>query len=124
MEIEPVADPSGFLDKVCLSVTGVEKAFISDNNGVILAESSAPQDDFSLMVVHSFPKYCERLNKLDLGSLQSLIVEGPTGSFVIVSYENLFLVFLCKQTANFALLTEITNEMKEFLSQITSFVHQ
>lgn len=122
--MEDGISPVMFLDKITLAITGVLKGFFADNNGTILAESSGPQDELSLMIVRSFPKYCERLNKLGLGNLQSLVVEAINGSFVIISYEKIFLVFFCSNDANFSLLTETIREMKEVLTQVVSDFHQ
>lgn len=122
MDIEAINDPTAFLDRICESVTGVRKAYISDAQGVILAESSAPQDQFAITLVRSFPNYFDRLGKLSFGESQSVIVEGDDCSFVVLVSSPLYLTFICDQKANFALLTEIPNEMREFLDQLKGFI--
>ena len=114
-------DTTDFLDKICESITGVKKAYISDIQGAILAESSerhdesSTRDDFRL--VRSFPKYFERLSKLDYGKSQSMIVEAEECSIVFLVATPLFLTFICDKNANFSLLTELPNGMKDFFEQ-------
>ena len=122
MEGENINDPTAFLDRVCSSITGVKKAYISDVQGAILAESSGAQDDFSLTLVRSFPKYVDRLGKLSFGDAQSMVVEGKGCSAVLLVSHPLFITFLCSEKANFALLREIPNEMKDFLAHLKTFV--
>lgn len=115
-------EPSGFLDKICQSITGVRKAYISDIQGSILAESSSQTDEPStarddITLVRSFPKYFERLGKLSFGEAQSMVVEAEDYSLVFLVVKPLFLTFICDENANFALLTELPKEMKDFFGQ-------
>lgn len=122
--IEGINDPAAFLDRVCSSVTGVRKAYISDSQGAILAESSSPEDDpqWVLTLVRSFPNYFERLRKLSFGEPTSMVVDGDDCAVVILSSPPIFISFLCDEKANFALLTEIPNEMRDFIAQLKTFV--
>lgn len=121
--MEKSEDPCDFLDKICESITGVKKGYISDIQGVILAESSGRHDDTyanrdDYLLVRNFPQYFERLSKLNFGEAQSMIVEGDDCSFVFLSASPLFLTFICDENANFSLLTELPNEMSDFLSHL------
>jgi predicted regulator of Ras-like GTPase activity (Roadblock/LC7/MglB family) len=122
MDREPFSDPTAFLDRICESVTGVRKAYISDGQGAILAESTGPTDDYALTLVRSCPTYLDRLNRLEFGHTQSMVVECGESSAVVLVSSPLFLTFLCEEDANFALLTEIPNEMEELLTQLKSFL--
>jgi predicted regulator of Ras-like GTPase activity (Roadblock/LC7/MglB family) len=121
-QADPPIDPTAFLDRICASVTGVRKSYISDLQGAILAESSGGSDDYSLTLVRSFPKYVERLGKLGFGSSQSMVVESEDASVVVYVSSPLFITFVCDLTANFALLTEVPTEMGDFLAQLKTFV--
>jgi hypothetical protein len=116
------SDPAAFLDRICGSVTGVKKAFISDSQGAILAESSGASDAEAIALVRSSPAYFERLGHLSFGEMQSLVVECEDSSAVILVSTPLFITFICEEKANFALLTEIPNEMKDLLVQLKSFL--
>ncbi|KAK8889783.1 hypothetical protein M9Y10_034537 [Tritrichomonas musculus] len=117
--MEKSEDPCDFLDKICESITGVKKGYISDSQGAILAESrsdesSATNDNDDL--VRRIPRYFERLSKLNFGEARSMVVEGDDCSFVFLVASPLFLTFICDENANFSLLTELPNEMSDFLS--------
>lgn len=118
---ESLGDPKAFLDRICESITGVRKAYISDLQGVILAESSSFCEDFSVILVRSFPKYIERLGKLSFGEPQSMVVESDECCAVLVISSPLVITFLCEKNANFALLTQIPNEMRDIIENLKSF---
>lgn len=122
--IDGINDPAAFLDRVCSSVTGVRKAYISDSQGAILAESSAPEEDpqWVLTLVRSIPSYFERMKKLSFGEPKSMVIDGDECAVVLLSSPPIFISFLCDVNANFALLTEIPNEMKDFIAQLKTFV--
>ena len=117
-------DPTAFLDRVCSSVTGVRKAYISDSQGAILAESSSPEDEpqWVLTLVRSFPSYFQRLRKLQFGEPASMVICGEDSAVVLLSSPPLFMSFLCSNKANFALLTEIPNELKDVIAQLKTFL--
>lgn len=121
--MEKSEDPCDFLDKICDSITGVKKGYISDKIGTILAESSGRQDDSSekrddYLLVRNFPQYFDRLSKLNFGESQSMIVEENDCSYVFLAASPLYLTFICDENANFSLLTELPNEMSDFLSHL------
>jgi hypothetical protein len=115
-------DPKAFLDRICESITGVRKVYISDLQGAILAESSLPGEDFSVILVRSFPKYIERLGKLSFGEAQSMVIESDECCAVLVVSSPLLITFLCEKHTNFSLLTQIPSEMKEFIEHLKSFI--
>jgi predicted regulator of Ras-like GTPase activity (Roadblock/LC7/MglB family) len=119
---ESLSDPKAFLDRICESVAGVKKAYISDSQGVILAESSGESDDDAISLVRYSPAYFERLSHLSFGEMQSLVVEAEDASAVILVSTPLVITFLCEESANFALLTEIPNEMRDILVRLKSFL--
>ena len=105
------------MDSICESVTGVKKIYISDIQGSILAESSGPQNEFDITLVRSFPQYFDRLGKLEFGESQSMVIEGENYSAVLISSSPLYLAFICEETANFALIQSLPDDMREFLGQ-------
>ncbi|KAH0791994.1 hypothetical protein GPJ56_004069 [Histomonas meleagridis] len=117
MEQGAQIQPKTFLDSICESVTGIKKIYISDIQGSILAESSGPQKESDITLVRSFPKYFDRLGKLGFGESQSMVIEGEDCSVVLISSSPLYLAFICEETANFALVQSLPDDMREFLGQ-------
>lgn len=123
--MEKSEDPCDFLDKICESITGVKKGYISDKKGVILAESSellGEKDDLSF--IDYFPQYFERLSKLNFGEARSMIIERDEYSIVLLQASPLYLAFICDENANFSLLTELPNEMSDFLYHLQMNINE
>ena len=121
-ELDGNSGPTTFLDNLVKSVHGVRKVYISDPQGAILAESSAPRSESDETVVRSFPTYSERLSKLSYGSNKSIIVECENTIFVSIESQGFLITFICDTDSNVALLAEFPNEMSNFLTQLKSFV--
>lgn len=107
--------PTFYLDSLVDSVCGVQRAYISDKTGLILAESSGESSSDSTKVIRSIPFYFERLNRPTSGQPTSLIIKADP-SYAIFMSENYFFTFVCNPDANFAALSDFPPDIIRFLS--------
>ena len=121
-EIDSSEGPTTFLNKICESVTGLKKIYITDMHGAILAESSLLSNELDSQIVRSFPTYFDRLGKISYGDPKSIVITSNNNAYLLMVSEGFLITFVCNPNANLALLNEFPDEMQDFLIQLNKFV--